>query len=86
MIRGVSPSPRDSIAVQQLGITFLCLVLLATRTWKRLEARGEGPEAREAHSATLVGKHKLLAAVGKSLVRMMKYSIMIFTYSTQACN
>lgn len=35
----------------------LCVLLLASHTWKCLEVRGEEPDAREAHSATLVGKH-----------------------------
>lgn len=34
----------------------MCVCVVASHTWKCVDARGEGPEAREAHSATLVGK------------------------------
>lgn len=34
----------------------VCGCVVASHTWKCVDARGEGPEAREAHSATLVGK------------------------------
>lgn len=34
----------------------VCVYLIASHTWKCVDVRGEGPEAREAHSATLVGK------------------------------
>ncbi|KAF2592903.1 hypothetical protein F2Q70_00045403 [Brassica cretica] len=34
----------------------VCVCVVASHTWKCVDARGEGPEAREAHSATLVGK------------------------------
>lgn len=40
-----------------LILIFVCVLLLASHTWKCLEVRGEEPDAREAHSATLVGKH-----------------------------
>ncbi|KAH0938479.1 hypothetical protein HID58_005940 [Brassica napus] len=48
----------SSCVVIKKMLIFVCvLLLLASHTWKCLEVRGEEPDAREAHSATLVGKH-----------------------------
>lgn len=42
-------------------------VVIASHTWKCPSVRGEGPEAREGHSATLVGKRLFVfGGCGKS--------------------
>lgn len=42
-------------------------MVIASHTWKCPSVRGEGPEAREGHSATLVGKRLFVfGGCGKS--------------------
>lgn len=45
----------------------MCLQFLASNTWISPNLRGEGPEAREGHSAALIGKRLFIfGGCGKS--------------------
>lgn len=57
----------DSLCMKEVILIWFGFVVVASHTWIRPSVRGEGPEAREGHSATLVGKRLFVfGGCGKS--------------------